>query len=98
MNIGKMMKDLQGMQAKMKEEIESIEVEGSSGGGAVEVRMNGQKQLVAIKLATETVGDDVELLQDLIVAAVNDATRKVDEQVQSVTQGLAGGLNIPGLG
>lgn len=99
MNIGKMMKDLQGMQAKMQEQIETIEVEGSSGGGAVSARMNGKKQLVSIKLASDSVSaDDVDLLEDLIVAAVNDASNKVDEELGQMTKGLAGGLNLPGLG
>jgi len=98
MNVGKMMKDLQRMQAKMQEEIDGIEVEGTAGGGVVSARMNGKKELLSLKLAPEAITpDDAELLEDLVVAAINEAGRKVDEEVQRVTQGLAGGLKIPGL-
>ena len=95
MNIGKMMKDLQKMQAKMQEEMETLEIEGSSGGGVVTVRMNGKKELLALKLAPEAITpDDAELLEDLIVAAVNEAGRKVDEEIEQLTQGMAGGMNM----
>ena len=99
MNIQKMMKDLQRMQSKLQENVEALEVEGSAGGGAVTTRMNGKKQLLSLKLSPEALTpDDRELLEDLVVAAVNDAGRKVDEEVARMTQGLAGGLGIPGLG
>ena len=98
MNIGKMMKNLQQMQAKMQEEMQRLDVEASSGGGMVTARMNGKKELLALKLAPEAITpDDSELLEDLIVAAVNEAGRKVDEQIEQMTQGMAGGMNIPGL-
>jgi DNA-binding YbaB/EbfC family protein len=98
MNIAKMMKDLEKMQGQLKEQVESLEVEGTSGGGVVTARMNGKKELLGLKLAPEAVTpDDMELMEDLILAAVNDAGRKVDQEVHDVTQGLAGGLNIPGL-
>jgi DNA-binding YbaB/EbfC family protein len=98
MNIGKMMKNLQQMQAKMQSEMDRIEVEASSGGGMVTASMNGKKELTAIKLAPEAITpDDAELLEDLILAAVNEAGRKVDEEIAELTQGMAGGLNIPGL-
>jgi len=97
-NIGKMMKDLQKMQSKLQAEIEELEVESSAGGGMVTARMSGKKELLSIKLATEAITpDDPELLEDLIIAAVNEANRKVDEQLQEKTAGLTGGLNIPGL-
>jgi DNA-binding YbaB/EbfC family protein len=99
MNIGKMMKDLQKMQSKLQEQVETIEVEGSAGGGVVTARMNGKKELVAVKISPEAVTpEDLEMMEDLIVAAVNEAGRRVDAEVQGLTQGLAGGLNIPGLG
>ena len=98
MNVGKMMKDLQKMQDKLQSEIETIEVEVSTGGGVVVARMNGKKELVSLKLGAEAITpDDPELLQDLVIAAVNEAGRKVDGELQQRTQGLAGGLRIPGL-
>ena len=98
MNIGKMMKNLQQMQAKMQEEMQRVDVEASSGGGMVTARMNGKKELLALKLAPEAITpDDSELLEDLIVAAVNEAGRKVDKEIEQMTQGMAGGMNIPGL-
>lgn len=99
MNIAKMMKDLQRMQTDLQDKVEALELEGSAGGGAVTVRMNGKKELLAVHLAPEAVTpDDRELMEDLIVAAVNDASRKVEAEVQRLTQGLAGALKIPGLG
>jgi DNA-binding YbaB/EbfC family protein len=96
-NIGKMMKNLQAMQDRMQQEIDAVEMEGSSGGGVVTARMNGKKQLLQIKLAPEAVTpDDVELMEDLVLAAVNDAGRRVDEEVSRLTQGLTAGLNLPG--
>jgi DNA-binding YbaB/EbfC family protein len=98
MNIGKMMKDLQKMQAKMQDDLDALEVEGSAGGGVVTARMNGKKQLLGVKLAPEAITpDDVELMEDLITAAVNEAGRQVDEAVEGMTQGMAAGLNIPGM-
>jgi DNA-binding YbaB/EbfC family protein len=99
MNIGKMMKDLQRMQGQLQEKVDALEVEGSAGGGVVIARMNGKKELLGLKLTPDAITpDDPELMEDLIVAAVNDAGRRVDAEVQGMTQGLAGGLNIPGLG
>lgn len=98
MNIGKMMKDLQKMQEKMQTDMESLEVEGTSGGGVVTARMNGKKELLSLKLSPEAISpDDPELMEDLLVAAVNDAGRKVDEEVSRMTQGMTSGLKIPGL-
>ena len=97
-NVGKMMRDLQKMQAKMQDEIENVEVEATSGGGVVSARMNGKKELLGLTLAPEAITpEDPELMADLVIAAVNEAGRKVDEEMARVTQGLAGGLNIPGL-
>ncbi len=99
MNIGKMMKDLQRMQGQLQEKVDALEVEGTAGGGVVVARMNGKKELLGLKLTPDAVTpDDLELMEDLIVAAINDAGRRVDAEVQGMTQGLAGGLNIPGLG
>jgi len=97
-NIGKMMKDLQKMQSKMQAEIEVLEVEASSGGGMVTARMSGKKELRGLKIAPDAITpDDPELLEDLIIAAVNEAGRKVDERLQEMTSSLTGGMNIPGL-
>jgi DNA-binding YbaB/EbfC family protein len=93
-----MMKDLQKMQGKLQEEIEALEVTGTAGGGVVTARMNGKKELLGLELSPEAVTpDDVELMGDLIVAAVNDAGRKVDDEVGRLTQGMAAGLKLPGL-
>jgi DNA-binding YbaB/EbfC family protein len=98
MNISKMMKDLQKMQSKLQEDVERLEVEGSAGGGVVKARMNGRKQLLALEITPAAVTpDDLELMGDLLVAAVNEAGRKVDEEVERMTQGMASGLKIPGL-
>jgi DNA-binding YbaB/EbfC family protein len=98
MNIGKMMKDLQKMQSKLQQEMDTLEVEASSGGEMVTVRMNGRKEVNAVKLSPEAITpDDPELLEDLIVAAFNEAGRKVDAEVQHLTQDLAPGMNLPGL-
>ena len=98
MNVAKMMKNLQKMQTQMQAEIDNVEVEGSSGGGVVIARMNGKKELLGLTLTPEAITpDDPELMADLLIAAVNEAGRKVDEELARLTQGLTGGLNIPGL-
>lgn len=94
----KMMKQLQQTQERLQTEIAAILVEASSGGGVVRVEMDGQKQLRSLKLDPEVVSrDDVEMLQDLVLAAVNEAARKVDEAIQAKVGGLTGGMKIPGL-
>ena len=94
----KLMKQLQQAQEKIQSEIRALVVEAAAGGGMVKVEMDGQKQVRSIKIDPEVVNkDDVEMLQDLIVAAVNEAARKVDEEVQQKIGGLTGGLKIPGL-
>ena len=98
MNIQAMMKQAQEMQERLKKQMADLRVEATAGGGMVTVTVNGAKQLESIKLDPEVVSkDDVEMLQDLIVAAVNDAGRKVDEQLAQSMSGLMGGLKIPGL-
>jgi DNA-binding YbaB/EbfC family protein len=94
----KLMKQLQQQQEKMQAEIAALVVEASSGGGMVKVEVDGQKQLRSLTIDPEVVSkDDVEMLQDLILAAVNEANRKVDEAVQEKIGGLTGGMKIPGL-
>ena len=98
MNIQHMMKQAQEMQERLQRELDATTVEATAGGGMVTVVMNGRKQLRKIEIDPEVAsGDDIEMLQDLIVAAVNDAQRKVDETVAGKMGGMMGGLRIPGL-
>ena len=81
MNPKKMMQQVQQMQAQMQAQMEAIRVEGSAGGGMVKATMNGSKELLAVVIEKDVVDpNDVEMLQDLVVAAVNEASRKVDEE------------------
>ncbi|HEX2896679.1 MAG TPA: YbaB/EbfC family nucleoid-associated protein [candidate division Zixibacteria bacterium] len=100
-NLGQMLKQVQQMQAKMQEvqtELEKAEVEATSGGGMVKVVCNGKNEIVSIKIDPEVVNkDDVEMLQDLILAAVNSAREKVQEMQSEKMSALTGGLNIPGM-
>ena len=94
MNIQQMMKQAQQMQERLQREMAELKVDATSGGGMVAVSVNGSKQLVSLTIDPEVVSkDDVEMLQDLIVAAVNDAQRKVDEAMQQ----KMGGMLPPGL-
>ncbi len=93
-NMQSMMKQAQQMQARMQEEIAKIRVEGSAGGGMVTVNMDGHKNLLSIKIDPEAAGD-VEMLQDMILAAFNDAMKKVEEESQSKLGGMLGGLGLP---
>jgi len=94
----KLMKQLQQAQERIQSEIAAIVVEASAGGGVVKVEMDGQKQLRSVKIDPEVVSkEDVEMLQDLVLAAVNEACRKVDDTVKDKVGGLTGGLKIPGL-
>jgi len=93
-----MMKQAQQMQERLQQQMAESRVEGNAGGGMVTVVMNGAKQVQSIKLDPEVVSkDDVEMLQDLIVAALNDAHRKADDEMQKKMGGLMGGLKIPGM-
>ena len=95
----KLMKQLQQAQERIQAEIAALVVEATAGGGMVKVVMDGQKQVKSLTIDPEVVSkDDVEMLQDLVLAAVNEASRKVDEEVQARIGGLTGGLKIPGLG
>ena len=98
MNIQSMMKQAQEMQERLKRQMTEMRVEATAGGGMVTVVVNGTKQVQSIAIDPEVVSrDEVEMLQDLIVAAINDAGRKVDEQLGQSMSGLMGGLKIPGL-
>ncbi len=97
--MNKMMKQLQKAQAemsRMQEELAEKTVESSSGGGAVRVTANGRKQLVSLQIDPEAMDEDNrEMLEDMIIAAVNEAFNRVDEMVSSEMQKLTGGLNLP---
>ena len=98
MNLQQMMKQAQQMQEKLQKQMELTVVEATAGGGMVSVKMNGQKQLLSVQIEPEVfTGGDKDMLQDLIVAAVNEGSRKVDEAMQSQLGSLTGGLKIPGL-
>ncbi len=97
--------NLQDLMSKAKAQYDSLQkkmqetvVEATAGGGTVTAKMDGRKQLLALHIDPEAVKTgDVEMLQDLILAAVNEAARKVDAQLQSTVGGMLGGLGIPGL-
>ena len=98
MNIQQMMKQAQQMQERLQKQMAELRVEATAGGGMVTVAMSGHKQLLSLKIDPEVVSkDDVEMLQDLIVAAINDAHRKVDEAMQQQMGGMMGGMKIPGM-
>ena len=99
MNIQQMMKQAQQMQERLQKQMAELKIEATSGGGMVTVVINGAKQVQSIKIDPEAVSkDDVEMLQDLIVAAFHDAHRKADEAISANVGGmLPPGLKIPGL-
>ena len=98
MDIKQMMKQAQQMQERLQREMADLKVEGNAGGGMVTVVVNGAKQIQSLKIDPEVVSkDDVEMLQDLIVAAVNDAQRKADEEMSQKMGGMMGGLKLPGM-
>ncbi|MDK2920019.1 MAG: nucleoid-associated protein EbfC [Candidatus Petromonas sp.] len=100
-NMNNMLKQVQKMQKQMEKvqaEIEEKEVEATAGGGAITVKVNGKRELLDIEIKPEVVDpDDVEMLQDLIVAAVNEAMRKAEEMASKEMGKITGGMNIPGL-
>jgi nucleoid-associated protein EbfC len=93
-NMQAMMKEAQKAQQRLQEEIAQIRVEASAGGGMVSVKMDGHKNVLGVKIDPEVAGD-VEMLQDMIVAACNEATKKVDEQAQGKMSDLLGGMGLP---
>jgi DNA-binding YbaB/EbfC family protein len=94
-----MMKQAQQMQDRLQKQMADMQIEGAAGGGMVSVVINGHKALLSIKIDPEAVSkDDVEMLQDLVLAAVADAQRKADEALSSQMSGMMGGMKIPGLG
>ena len=98
MDIQQMMKQAQQMQERLQKQMAETRVEASAGGGMVTVVMNGSKQVLSVTIDPEVVSkDEIEMLQDLIVSAINEAHRKVDETLAGQMGGLMGGLKIPGL-
>jgi len=100
-NMNNMMKQMQKMQKKMEElqtQIDATEIEATAGGGAVKVVVNGKKEVLDIKIDPSVVDpEDVEMLQDLVIAAVNEAIRKAEEFSSEEMKKITGGMNIPGL-
>ncbi|MFN0120156.1 MAG: YbaB/EbfC family nucleoid-associated protein [Blastocatellia bacterium] len=96
MDIQKLLKDAQKMQEKMAKEMDDMRVDATAGGGIVRVEMTGNKEMVSIKIDPDAAGD-LEMLQDLIVAAVNECGRKVDEHMHNKIGNSLGGMKIPGL-
>ncbi len=98
-NMGKMMKQVQQMQkrmAQLQEELNEMTVEASSGGGVVRVVANGKKEIVEIEIEKEALEDaDVEMIQDLVLSAVNEALRRAEEMAAAEMQKITGGLNLP---
>jgi len=98
MNIQEMMMQAQQMQARLQKQMSETRVEATAGGGMVTVVMNGAKQLQSLTIDPDVVSkEDLEMLQDLILAAVNDAHRKVDEAMAEQMGGMMGGLKLPGM-
>jgi DNA-binding YbaB/EbfC family protein len=98
MNIMDMMRQAKEMQERLQQQMAEVRVEATAGGGMVTVVMNGAKQVQSLVIDPTVVSkDDVEMLQDMILAALNDAHRKVDERLSQSVSGLMGGLKIPGL-
>src|SRR5438874_10604963 len=93
-NMQQMMKQAQVMQAKLQEQIAAIRVEASAGGGMITVKMDGHKNVLGVKIDPEVAGD-VEMLQDLVLAACNEAVKKVDEESQKKMGGMLGGMGLP---
>ncbi|OFW36271.1 MAG: nucleoid-associated protein, YbaB/EbfC family [Acidobacteria bacterium RIFCSPLOWO2_12_FULL_60_22] len=97
-NLQQMMSQVKKMQEEMQQQMESVRVEGSSGGGMVTVSMNGAKRLLSVKIDPEALQNkDVEMIEDLVLAAFNEAMRRVDDALAEKLGGLTGGLKIPGL-
>jgi DNA-binding YbaB/EbfC family protein len=98
MDLQRMMKTAKEMQDRLQKEMAEMRIEGTSGGGMVTLVLDGRKHLLSLRLEPEVVNkDEIDMLQDLVVAAFNDAAAKVDEALSQKLGGLAGGLKIPGL-
>ena len=93
-NMQQMMQQAQKMQEKLHQEIALIKVEATAGGGMVSAQMDGQKNLLSVRIDPEVAGD-VEMLQDMVVAAVNEAAKKVDDEIKQKMGGMLGGMGLP---
>ena len=93
-NMQQMMRQAQQMQEKLQQEIAQIKVEATAGGGMVTVAMDGQKNLLSVKIEPEVAGD-IEMLQDMILAAHSEAFKKVEEEIQQKMGGMLGGMGLP---
>ncbi len=93
-NMQAMMKQAQQMQERMQQEIALIRVEATAGGGMVTIKMDGQKNVIGVKIDPEVAGD-VEMLQDLVLAACSEAVKKVDDEIKQKMGGLLGGMGLP---
>ncbi len=97
-NFGDLLKKARTMQEQMQREVAALRVEASAGGGMVTVRVNGQKELLELKIDPQLYKDgDLEMIQELVKGAVNQAMREVDEQMRKKLGGMAGGLGLPNL-
>ena len=94
MNMQAMMQQAQKMQEKLQQEIALIRVDGTAGGGMVSIKMDGHKNVLGVKIDPEVAGD-VEMLQDMVMAACNEAVKKVDEETRSKMSGMLGGMGLP---
>ena len=93
-NMNQMMRQAQQMQEKLQQEIAQIKVDASAGGGMVTMKMDGQKNLIAVKIDPEVAGD-VEMLQDMILAAHSEALKQIEDQVKQKMGGMLGGMGLP---
>ncbi len=97
-NMQQMLKQAQKMQEELQKQMAEMSIEGTAGGGMVCIKMNGLKQVLSVKIEPDAItSGDVEMLQDLILAAINEAARKVDEELSGQIGNLTGGMKIPGL-
>ena len=93
-NMNQIMQQAQQMQAKMKQEISAIRVEASAGGGMVTVQMDGEKNLLSVKIDPEVAGD-VEMLQDMVLAAHSEALKRIEDEIKQKMGGMLGGMGLP---
>lgn len=93
-NMQQMMRQAQQMQEKMQQEIAQIRVDASAGGGMITVTMDGQKNLLAVKIEPDVAGD-IEMLQDMVLAAHSEAVKKVDDEIKQKMGGMLGGMGLP---
>jgi nucleoid-associated protein EbfC len=96
-NLNEMMAQAKQHAEELQKKMQQTVIEATAGGGSITVKMNGQKQLLSIKIEPEVVkSGDVEMLQDLVTAAINEASRRVDQAMQSSLGGMLGGMGLPG--